>query len=833
MTGRIDWDRWRQGWPGSKPVGNQVEGPCSVTGKGKDCQHVNLRNPLAGCRHCSADGSGGLTGDQLVEHARAAGALRDDIDLGRAGGAWESWTWQTADGRERRQYRAPDGKKWQTKDPPAGGWPAPAALLYCPAGVPAAPGPIYVCEGASDADAVLELGLPAIGRNNAHQSAASLARLDRDAVYRVWPDVDVDDDQAGYKQATYWHDALTGAGLRVELIDPLKLRPDAPAGYDARDWCESLPAGTTADDAGAMLAAAVVDLDTIKGRLPGTAVLTAGAPAAAAVEPDRLAISEAELADLFAAEHGTNHAHRPGLGWLLWTGTEWQYERHDEIIGELMSFGRHRWGRLAADGQIKSDEKTGGRHSTARGTEVKLRSRLAADDWDTDPYVIGLPAGRLAELGTGATRDRTRADRITRTAGAVPAYIVGPNRWLQFLNEALPVDAHDWLQAVIGYAATGHTREHLLLFIYGRTGTGKGTFLTAVGNAFGEYCRRIDPDDLMERSGNQHPAWLADLAGRRAVIGDELKRGRKWATARTKSLVSGEPIRARLMHKDFFEFRPSAQIILAANHAPNLPSRDTGLTRRLRVLPFTNKPARHDPYLESEIHPGAVMAWILTGARRYIAHGLPATPASVIAATGFYHATADQLAPFVATLPRGEWIKRSDIGRLYTDWTASNGERNPLKIPVVLSTLREDYDAEERQMSAGWEMKLPAPVGCTGDTGDIDSPFCPSRVRVRKEPENGVTDITGVTNLPAGLRPFEGADIVHMAAGDGVAVESIDASGTARMHAPRSIRVLKRAADGAVAVAEDPDLPIPAGWSVHWPADDATDDDEPAPPVRF
>lgn len=333
-----------------------------------------------------------------------------------------------------------------------------------------------------------------------------------------------------------------------------------------------------------------------------------------------------------------------------------------------------------------------------------------------------------------------------------------------------------------------------------------------------------------------HPflTYRGVLAGRRLVIGDELKRGRKWATARTKSLVSGEPIRARLMRQDFFEFRPSAQIILAANHAPAITSRDTGLARRLRVLPFTNKPARRDPHLEREIHPGAVMAWILTGARRYIAHGLPATPASVIAATGFYHATADRLAPFVATLPRGEWIKRSDIGRLYTDWAASNGERIPLKVSDVLGTLREDYDAEERQMRGERQIKLPTdPEGSNGSTGSVDLPFHPlgARDRVRTEQENGAPGAP-CAPWPAGLRPFEGADIVHMTAGDGVAVESIDAAGTARTLAPRSIRVLKRAADGAVAVTEDPDLPIPAGWSVHWPADDATDD-EPAPAVRF
>ena len=512
----VNWSRFTAPAGFTQTSAGEWHGPCPVTGEGTNTAWLNVgAQQPPGCRKCG-DGSGRITGDVLAAHARAFG-IWDDVDLGSAGPAgvaWESWTFTTADGRERTQYRTPDGKKWRKKGGP---WPAPADLLYLPGGaLPAAPGPVYLTEGASDADALHAIGLAAISRSGGGKpSRESLARFDPACRFLIFPDHD--DNGAGYRQAIDWAGALTAAGLEVDILDPLELQPDAPSGYDARDWAGALPEGATAAAAGALLAAAVVNLDTIKGRVPGGAVLTAGAPAAAAVEPDHLAISEAELADLFAAESGANHAHRTGLGWLLWTGTEWAYERHNEIIGALMTFGRHRWGFRAKDGEIKSDEKTGGRHSTARGTEAKLRSRLPADEWDTDPWVIGLPAGRMAELGTGATRDRTRADRITRTAGALPAYIAGPNRWRQFLNEVLPADAHDWLQAVIGYAATGHTREHLLLFIYGRTGTGKGTFLTAIGNAFGEYCRRIDPDDLMERSGDQHPAWLADCEHDRAA----------------------------------------------------------------------------------------------------------------------------------------------------------------------------------------------------------------------------------------------------------------------------------------------------------------------------
>ena len=276
----INWDTWRTGWPGSKRAGQQIEGPCPVTGDGTNCCHVNLDTEAAGCRKCG-DGAGKLTGDQLVAHAREAGAVDNGIDLG--GRRWPSWTWTAADGRKRRQYRAPDGKKWEKTDPP--NTPRPGELIYLPAGIPDAPGPIYVTEGASDADAVHKLGLPVIGRTNARPSAESLARLPRGATYRVWPDVD--DDHAGYRQAIAWYNAATAAGLRCEVIDPLALQPDAPAGYDARNWIDALPDGTDAAGAAARLETAAGGIETIRGQIP-TLTAVDGFPAAVQAALDSL-----------------------------------------------------------------------------------------------------------------------------------------------------------------------------------------------------------------------------------------------------------------------------------------------------------------------------------------------------------------------------------------------------------------------------------------------------------------------------------------------------------------------------------------------------------------
>ena len=257
----LDWSRFSP--PATwKQNGRETRGPCPVTGEGRTKAWAVRDDDKIGCRLCG-DGFGKLAGAEFRQHAVALGLI--DVDLGAASGKWPEWTWTTTDGRERPQFRTPNGPKvWKKSNPPPDGWPAPGELMYCPAGVPNGPGPVYVTEGASDGDAAVRLGLRAIGRTNARPSAASLARLDRGATYRCWPDVD--NDGAGYRQAVSWAAAATAAGLTVKAIDPLLLRQDAPSGFDARDWIGELPDGATADTAAVLLDAAVVDVDAIRER---------------------------------------------------------------------------------------------------------------------------------------------------------------------------------------------------------------------------------------------------------------------------------------------------------------------------------------------------------------------------------------------------------------------------------------------------------------------------------------------------------------------------------------------------------------------------------------
>ena len=407
-------------------------------------------------------------------------------------------------------------------------------------------------------------------------------------------------------------------------------------------------------------------------------------------------MSEADLGHRYMQLHKGDRLHRSDGEWFRW------YEEHgwkqdpasNTTLAEVMRLGRAEFWRRTSKGPAP-DPTTGGRVSTFRGALTYARAECWSDtgEWDTDPWLVGAPGGQVVDLHNGTMRARTRTDLIERTVAAVPALEWRETRWDTFLQEMVAEDAREWLRVLCGYALTGLTDEHVVLFIYGRDRTGKGTLLSAIADAVGDYARRIDPDDLMEQKSREHPAWLADLRGRRLVVADEIPRGQHWNTARLKRLVSGEPIRTRMLYGNFFEFKPSAQLIVAGNHAPLQSSADTGLIRRLRVLRAEHQPAVEDPHLLDKLKPEHVLSWLVEGAAQYHVEGLRPTPASVAAGTLAYAEQSDVLREFLSTCHA--WpVERAELYRQYRAWTERDGVF-PLGKQRFNATLREDYHFRE------------------------------------------------------------------------------------------------------------------------------------------
>ena len=722
-----------------------------MTGEGVNACHVNLHNEAAGCRKCG-DGSGKLTAAQLVEHASAAGAV--EVDLTGGAGRPPEWWWTTADGRKRRQYRTPDGtKKWAITDPPNN--PPPADLMYAPAGVPSGAAPVYACEGASDTDAVSGLGLSAIGRTNAKPSVASLRRLDRGAVLRVWPD----NDQPGYKQAATWADAATAAGLTVEAIDPLALRPDAPPGYDARDWIGELPDGTTADAAAVLLGAAVVEVKVIRARMRSAPISAPAStkpisPPDAPDAPDalvgivprervRMCDSERQIADLIA-DHAAGRLVSvfEESAWLAWRdGRGWEPIETPALLATAAAVGRANLGGINAKGLEVWHPATGGRAATAGGV-LRILAGLPgilthAAEWDADAALAGLPNGEILNLATGNRRPAKREDQIRRRLGAMPATDAeySRSRFAAVLNHCIPdPDARAFLKRRLGAALQNAEGLDHFVCLHGPGGSGKGSLFTAIRAVFGKYESGIPTAEILTGGRRSHSAWKARLQGCRLMTVDDIPIERDLDPGVIKELIGGRLNGVQHMGREFFDLTIHAPILTAGNAPPSVPGMDSGTERRLVPIkcgpPVTNPDPRFRESMATDpAERGACLRWLINGGVEFRAAGCPVPDAA-----------REDAAEVGRAAPIGEftlqWVARHGAERrlindIYQAWQAfmvGSGQHAGAK--KTLST---------KLVAAGWDRKriqgmswLTPPVGGASSA----SSTCTNRTRMEIQNED-------------------------------------------------------------------------------------------------
>ena len=185
----------------------------------------------------------------------------------------------------------------------------------------------------------------------------------------------------------------------------------------------------------------------------------------------------------------------------------------------------------------------------------------------------------------------------------------------------------------------------------GGTGrNGKSTFLNLLRLLLGAYAMKAPSELLMVSHNDRHPTERADLWGKRFVAAIETEQGRTLAEVFVKEATGGDPIRARRMREDFWEFQPTHKVFLATNHKPVISGTDTAIWERIRLVPFTvTIPAQErDTTLPDKLTqelPG-ILNWALQGCRVWQEHGL-GEPDEVRQATAGYRTEMDILGQFI------------------------------------------------------------------------------------------------------------------------------------------------------------------------------------------
>ncbi len=108
-----------------------------------------------------------------------------------------------------------------------------------------------------------------------------------------------------------------------------------------------------------------------------------------------VALSEADLADVWARDHGKDWRWRPGVGWLRWThGEGWLLDDAGHHLGEIADLGRRCFARKGDDNGPRPDPRTGGATRTARATAEQAQAARRCVGWDEARRCSGSRAAR-------------------------------------------------------------------------------------------------------------------------------------------------------------------------------------------------------------------------------------------------------------------------------------------------------------------------------------------------------------------------------------------------------------------------------------------------------
>lgn len=341
---------------------------------------------------------------------------------------------------------------------------------------------------------------------------------------------------------------------------------------------------------------------------------------------------------------------------------------HDEEM--LKAFDRH----------LKKSRSFAGKTNMIR--EAEHYAPILPQNLDRNKAVIGAKNG-IIDLKTGELLPHDREAYLTKQCPVIyNPDAPEPKLWLQFLSDIFGGDPYmlDYIQKCVGYSLTGSTSEQCAFFLFGTGRNGKSTFLEIVRGILGDYATNIQPQTIMvnPKSGNAPSSDIARLKGARLVTSVEPNEGMRLDEGLLKQLTGDDVVTARKMFSEEFEFKPEFKLWMATNHKPLIRGTDTGIWRRIHLIPFevqipldrVDKKLKYKLVKESE----GILKWAVQGCIRWQNEGL-SMPQKVLEAVREYQHEMDVISTFMDACCIGEGeVKASRLYAVYAKWAEEHNE---------------------------------------------------------------------------------------------------------------------------------------------------------------
>jgi putative DNA primase/helicase len=309
-------------------------------------------------------------------------------------------------------------------------------------------------------------------------------------------------------------------------------------------------------------------------------------------------------------------------------------------------------------------------------------TNIASTDVDKDPWAFNVPNGTL-DLKKGEFREHRREDMITKLAPVVYDGKADCPAWKQFVREIMDFKPEliDFLQRAAGWSLTGDTSEQSMFILFGSGANGKSTFLNVLMKLFGDYAIAASTETFMKKNGDQISNDIARLRGTRFVVTSEAEQGKRLSETLIKQITGTDPMTARFLYGEFFDFIPTFKIFMASNHKPVIRGTDLGIWRRIKLIPFTTTiaPEKQDKHLEQKLlaeGPG-ILNWCVEGSQRWFEGGL-AAPVVITSATEEYRSEMDVLGAFIkecCVQSPGVTVRARELFKAYQEWCEENNEK--------------------------------------------------------------------------------------------------------------------------------------------------------------
>lgn len=395
-------------------------------------------------------------------------------------------------------------------------------------------------------------------------------------------------------------------------------------------------------------------------------------------------LTELGNAERIAHEYGHVIKYVSDMGWMIWDGKRWKIDNKKEIericnkvlrsMYKSEDEAEQKWARMCERRNIRMNS-------------IKDLMPLVPGErehFDQHKYLLNLENGVL-NLKDGKLQPHDRELGLTKIINITFEENAECPTWLTFLDQIFQGDKEliEYMQRLIGYSLTGEITEQIMVFLIGGGSNGKSTFINTIKDLMGEYGKQAKSDTFIKKKETGANNDIARLVGARFVSAIESEEGEKLSEAFVKQITGGEPVLARFLRQEYFEFIPEFKVFFTTNHKPVIGGLDEGIWRRVKLVPFNLQLPREkrDLKLPEKLSlemPG-ILNWAIEGCLKWQQDGLK-EPQIVTKSTGEYKEEMDILGPFMyeccfTPLIEGVKIEAKELYQVYSNWCYKTGER--------------------------------------------------------------------------------------------------------------------------------------------------------------